>query len=223
MVMSVVVFDVNETLSDMAPMAARFADVGAPENLAAQWFVGVLRDGFALTVAGGRESFAVLAEGGLRSIFAGLPLDRPADDAVAHVLAGFSALDLHPDVVTGVLALRERGLRLVTLTNGSAQIADRLLAAAGIRGEFEMVMSVEDAGAWKPAPVAYAHAARRCGVDPEQMLLVAVHPWDIDGAARAGMATGWVSRSGSPYPSYFTIPTYVGATIGAIAAALPAT
>jgi len=117
----------------------------------------------------------------------------------------------------------KRGLRLVTLTNGSAQIADRLLAAAGIRGEFEMVMSVEDAGAWKPAPVAYAHAARRCGVDPEQMLLVAVHPWDIDGAARAGMATGWVRRSGSPYPSYFTIPAYVGATIGAIAAALPAT
>lgn len=94
MVMSVVVFDVNETLSDMAPMAARFADVGAPESLAAQWFAGVLRDGFALTVAGARESFAVLAEGGLRSIFAGLPLDRPADDAVAHVLAGFSALDL---------------------------------------------------------------------------------------------------------------------------------
>jgi 2-haloacid dehalogenase len=27
---SVVVFDVNETLSDMAPMARRFADVGAP-------------------------------------------------------------------------------------------------------------------------------------------------------------------------------------------------
>ena len=28
---SVVVFDVNETLSDMAPLAARFAEVGAPE------------------------------------------------------------------------------------------------------------------------------------------------------------------------------------------------
>lgn len=27
---SVIVFDVNETLSDMSPMGARFADVGAP-------------------------------------------------------------------------------------------------------------------------------------------------------------------------------------------------
>jgi hypothetical protein len=28
---SVIVFDVNETLSDMAPMAGRFTDVGAPD------------------------------------------------------------------------------------------------------------------------------------------------------------------------------------------------
>jgi len=29
---SVIVFDVNETLSDMSPMAGRFADIGAPED-----------------------------------------------------------------------------------------------------------------------------------------------------------------------------------------------
>ena len=221
MAISVVVFDVNETLSDMAPMRDRFADVGAPEHLAALWFAGVLRDGFAITAAGGQKSFAVLAEGGLRSVLSGLPLDRPVQDAVAHVLAGFSMLDLHPDVASGVRAFRQRGLRLVTLTNGSRQVAHRLLSTTGIAGEFEMLLSVDEAGAWKPAPAAYDYAARRCGVDPAQMLLVAVHPWDIDGAARAGMATGWVNRSDRPYPGYFRDPTYVGATIGDIAAALP--
>jgi 2-haloacid dehalogenase len=35
---SVIVFDVNETLSDMSPMAQRFADIGAPEHLAKLWF-----------------------------------------------------------------------------------------------------------------------------------------------------------------------------------------
>lgn len=77
------------------------------------------------------------------------------------------------------------GVRLVSLTNGSLRAADRLLSTAGIRGEFEMLISVADAGAWKPAPAAYGHAARRCGVDPAQMLPVAVRPRDIDGAARA--------------------------------------
>lgn len=39
------------------------------------------------------------------------------------------------------------------------------------------------------------------------MLLVAVHPWDIDGAARAGLATAWIDRSGTPYPASFTPPS----------------
>jgi len=48
----VVVFDVNETLSDMAPLAQRFADIGAPPALARLWFAALLRDGFARTAAG---------------------------------------------------------------------------------------------------------------------------------------------------------------------------
>ncbi|WP_251042171.1 hypothetical protein [Arthrobacter sp. ISL-30] len=55
---SVIVFDVNETLSDMSPMAARFTEVGAPDHLAKLWFAALLRDGFALTAAGGNGSFA---------------------------------------------------------------------------------------------------------------------------------------------------------------------
>ena len=58
---SAVVFDVNETLSDMSPLAQRFADVGAPEHLAATWFASLLRDGFALTSAGVNPAFADIA------------------------------------------------------------------------------------------------------------------------------------------------------------------
>lgn len=33
-------------------------------------------------------------------------------------------------------------------------------------------------------------------------MLVAVHPWDIHGAA-AGLRTAWINRTGATYPSYF--------------------
>ena len=95
-------------------------------------------------------------------------------------------------------------MRLVTLSNGSADVAGRLLAKAGIRGEFEHLLSVEDADAWKPAPAAYAYAARACTVPIGQMLLVAVHPWDIHGAHQAGMRTGWITRQPAHYPGYFS-------------------
>ncbi len=204
--LSVIVFDVNETLSDMAPLAVRFADVGAPGLLARVWFASLLRDGFALAAAGGKESFTRLAGGALRAVLAGARLNRPADDAVGHILSGFADLRVHPEVAEGVRILRQHGLRLVTLSNGPSDVADRLLATAGIRDEFEHLLSVDDADAWKPARAAYAYAARACSAGADQMLLVASHPWDIHGASQAGMRTGWIARQDTPYPGYFAAP-----------------
>ncbi len=216
----VVVFDVNETLSDMTPLAGRFTDLGAPAHLAPLWFAGLLRDAFALTVVGTSEKFAVLADSRLRVVLHGVDLDRSLDDAVEHVLAGFSELPVHPDVPAGVRALRAAGHRLVTLSNGAAAVAEKLLTAAGLRDDFERLLSVEDAGVWKPGPGAYAYAARACAAAPADLVLVAVHPWDLDGAARAGLRTAWVDRTGAPYPAYCRPPDHTVTTLDDLAAAL---
>ncbi|MBB1056618.1 haloacid dehalogenase type II [Dietzia sp. B19] len=190
----------------MSPIARRFEDVGAPAHLASSWFAGLLRDGFALTVVSASDSFAHLAEESLRISLHGHPLSRDPDDAVQHIMGGFTVLPVHSDVPGGVHALTDLGIRLVTLSNGSAAIAEGLLDRAAIREDFEALLSVEDAGAWKPALRAYAHALTRCEVDPMDAMLVAVHPWDIDGAARAGLGTAWINRNGEPYPGYFRTP-----------------
>lgn len=203
---SLVVFDVNETLSDMSPMAERFTDVGAPAQLARAWFAGVLRDGFSLTAVGVNESFATIAAEGLRVVLDGQTLDRSIEDAIAHVMDGFAGLPVHPDVPDGIRALDAAGLRLVTLSNGSASVAQALLDRAGAREYFEALLSVEDAPLWKPAAAAYTYALERCELKPRDAMLVAVHPWDIDGAARAGLATAWINRGGGHYPDYFKTP-----------------
>jgi 2-haloacid dehalogenase len=213
----VIVFDVNETLSDMAPMAQRFADVGAPGELATVWFASLLRDGFALTVTGDNEKFARIAEGMLQTVLAGASLNRPPEDAMRHILAGFTELGVHPDVREGVRLLASDGISLVTLANGSSAIAERLLTRAGILDYFDRLLTVEDASAWKPAPAAYAYAARECEVDVGQMMLVASHPWDIHGAHRAGMRTGWLSRQPGPYPEYFAAPDIHAPGLAALA------
>jgi len=213
----VVIFDVNETLSDMAAMARRFVDVGAPAWAAKLWFASLLRDGFALTAAGATERFAVLGAGALRSILSGVELATDMESAVQHVMGGFLSLEVHPDVPDGVRALAASGARLVTLTNGSTDVAERLFTTAGIRRHFERLLSVDDAGVWKPASGAYTYAARTCSADPADMLLVAVHPWDIDGATRAGMRTCWINRQDEPYPEYFRPPEHTVTSLPEIA------
>lgn len=213
----VIVFDVNETLSDMSGMASRFTEVGLPAGLAQIWFVSVLRDGMALSLVGASQKFSVLGEHVLRTMVDPAVLNRDVDEAVKHVLTGFLSLPLHPDIADGVQSLREAGSRLVTLSNGAAQVAETLLGTAGLRDRFEHVLSVEDAGVWKPDRRAYEYAARVCGTELAQMMMVAVHPWDIDGAARAGMSTAWINRRGATYPSYFMPPTLTVASLGDLA------
>ena len=214
---AVILFDVNETLSDMSPMAERFVEVGAPAQLAATWFAALLRDGFALTAAGSTAPFAQLGVGLLRASIDRLPINRSIDEAIEHIMGGFEALSVHDDVHDGIPALSALDTRLVTLSNGAATVAQRLFERAGIGKHFERLLSVEDAGVWKPAPKAYAYAGHQCGVELIDMMLVAVHPWDIDGAHRAGLRTAWINRTGATYPDYFTAPTLEATSVSHLA------
>jgi 2-haloacid dehalogenase len=214
---SVILFDVNETLSDLSPLGARFLEVGASASAAPLWFSSVLRDGFALTVMGENPPFAGVARELLLTHLADSTLNRSVEEAASHVMDGLAGLELHPDAAHGIHRLHEDGFRLVTLSNGSTSIADRLLEAGQVRDRFEKLLSVEDAGGWKPAAAAYHYAAAQCGVEPSEMVLVAVHPWDIGGADRAGLQTAWVNRSDGPYPATFPEATYTVPGIDALA------
>ena len=217
---SVIVFDVNETLSDMSPLSARFVEVGAPASLARVWFATLLRDGFALAAAGGTAKFSTIGSEILCGVLRDVALTQSLDDAVRHVMDGFETLSLHPDIADGIRGLKGAGLRLVTFSNGSAQVAESLLTRSGLRGEFEALLTVEDAPGWKPVRAAYEYAADACRVQPSDLLLVAVHPWDIHGAAQAGLRTAWLNRTGETYPSYFTAPDHTLTALGELATRL---
>jgi len=203
----VLLFDVYETLSDLSPLGGRFVDIGAPAPLARTWLATLLLDGLALTAARAQAHFTQLAVGTLRTTLTGLALNRTVDEAIAHIMGGFDELGVHADVPAGLAALESLGPRLVTLSNAEASVAERLFGRAGLAGHFDRHLSTEDAGIWKPAPAAYAYAAGRCRSRPAAMMLVAVHPWDINGAHLAGLRTAWINRAGATYPSYFNAPT----------------
>jgi 2-haloacid dehalogenase len=219
-----VVFDVNETLSDMTPLRARFEEVGAPADLMTAWFAGVLRDGFALTAAGAYADFADIARDGLRTLLTALDGRgaEEADEAAGHILDGMGELPAHPDVPGGVHALRRAGLRLVTMTNGSPELTDGLLKRAGVRDQFDALLGVSGPRCWKPAPEAYRYAVRRAGVRPGEALLVAVHPWDVDGAQRAGLAGAWLRRGTAHYPETMSRPKWTAEDLEELAGTLAA-
>ncbi len=221
MLPAVVVLEVNETLSDVRRLGERFAQVGARSELVDTWFSTVLRDGFASTAAGIYAEFGAVAESAAISLLSATDgLSMPVESAARHVLAGMAELPVHPDVPLGLACLHGAGIRLITLTNGSRAYAARVLERAGVAGLVEQNLSVDEVGRWKPAPEPYHYATARCGIEPAQAMMVAVHPLDISGAKRAGLQAAWINRSKLPYSAVARRPDLIAGDLLAFAQVL---
>jgi len=93
---------------------------------------------------------------------------------------------------------RLNGTRRFIVTNCSRKLG-RL--AAFRAGRFELVMTAEEAGAYKPDPLPYRMALERFGFDPAEVLFVAGSAHDVGGAARVGMDVYWANRGGASAPT----------------------
>jgi 2-haloacid dehalogenase len=209
---TVVAFDVVETVFSLAPVGDALAPLGIDIDL---FFTRVLRDGFALSAAGDAVPFADVAEATLAT----LAPAAPAADR-AEVLDTFTRLPAHPDVAPAISRLADAGIPAVALTNGAAESTVRLLARAGLDADVELVLSVDEVGSWKPAAAPYLAMVQAVDRPPGEVALVAVHGWDVHGAGRAGLTTGWVSRLEGALASTFRAPDVRGSDLVEVVEAL---
>lgn len=189
----VVAFDVVETLFSLEPMRERLRTLGLPGEALELWFARLLRNAFALDASGTFKPFGEVARATLEVMLAEHRLTADAS-ALSQALSGFGELPAHADVAPAFQVLHEAGVRIVALTNGQADNTRRLLERARLDGQVERIISIDEVRRWKPAREVYLHAAKVVGVAPGELALVAAHAWDIHGASRAGLVTGWVSR-----------------------------
>ena len=211
----VVAFDVNETMFSLQRMGVAFGEAGVDPATVPLWFARLLRDGFALAAMGQHQPFGALAAESLRALAP--DLDEPA---VETVLDAFRELDPHPDVEPALRRLREAGVPAVTLTNGSTEVVQAMLARATLTSYVQRSFSVAEVRRWKPAPEPYRWVASQLDLDPGEVALVASHPWDCAGARAAGLVAGWVNRAGARWPAVFAPPDVTGPDLTAVVAAL---
>jgi 2-haloacid dehalogenase len=117
-------------------------------------------------------------------------LDLPLGER-RRLVNAWHRLDPWPDVPAGLEALRRRHIT-ATLSNGHLALLVDLARHGDLR--FDCVLSAELARIYKPAPEVYRTAASLLGMEAGELMLVAAHPWDLEGARGAGLRTAFVDR-----------------------------
>jgi 2-haloacid dehalogenase len=138
-------------------------------------------------------------------------------DEVKQLVSEIERLPPFPDAVEALGRLKPR-FRLVILSNGDPDMLEAIRPRLGIA--FDRIISVAEAGSFKPHAVTYRKAAEIMGARPGEILFVANHAFDCVGAKAAGMHTAFVDRRKRPFGDWPYPPDLVVGDLKALADAL---
>lgn len=198
------VFDAYGTLFDVHSAAARHAAAIGPaaERLSQIWRQKQLEYTWILAAAGRHATFRAMTEQGLD--YAIRAIGGLAPGLREELLSAYDTLAAYPEVPQMIARLKSAGARVAILSNGDPDMLASALSSAGLEGSFNAVISVAEAGVFKPAMRVYALVTDRFGCAPAEVSFQSSNRWDIAGAKAFGFRTVWVNRLGLPdeYPDY---------------------
>ena len=216
---AVCVFDVNETLLDLAALDGEFERLFGDRGVRLAWFGQLLQSAMVATITDRYSDFGTVGRAALEMTATRLGVELSDEDREA-VVGGMTRLPAHSEVPGALDRLRAGGRRLAALTNSTERVARAQLEHAGIIDRFEAVLSADAVRRLKPAPEPYRMAADRLGVDHGEVLLVAAHTWDVAGALRAGCQAAFVARPGKVLDPLVEPPDLVVADLDELAGRL---
>jgi len=116
---------------------------------------------------------------------------------VERLMAAWQQLNPFSEVIPALGRLKSR-YQLVALSNGEPDFLQHL-AKNRIGWEFDDIISVQVAGAFKPHPGVYRRAAGILGLEVGQCLMVSANSFDVMGARMCGFRGAFVNRGQLPY------------------------
>lgn len=117
-------------------------------------------------------------------------------DDVDYLVASIERLPCFPEVPAALARLKTK-YKIVVLSNGDPDMLEAAKSYHKI--PFDRVISVQEAGSFKPDVATYTKAAEIIGVEMKEALFVANHAFDCIGAKSAGMRSAFIDRRNRPF------------------------
>jgi 2-haloacid dehalogenase len=189
----VILIDVYETLLDMSDIERKVNNLMDSKRGYVVWSELFMQYCFVDNSTLEFHDFISIGRATLRmtgNIF-GKNIDEDDQKIIMDIL---KHLPVHDGVPKGLSGLNDQQFRIAALTNSPESIVRQRMEMSGLVSYFEQVFSAEKAKKYKPSKRVYLWAAEQMNVNPENILMVTSHGWDIAGAENAGLQTAYLQR-----------------------------
>jgi len=199
------IFDVNQTIFSLDEIKKRFKKENINPLLVDQWFINTLNEGFASSTPEKFLSFTKIAKEELRKL---IIKTKKNPQILKFLFSGFKDLKANHDIKESFKILKKQNIKIVTLTNGPKKNSINLLKKNNLLELVDYQFSIEDIKVWKPNPEPYLFVSNSLNYYPYQIVMIAVHGWDINGAKKVGMKTGYIKSYEKKLSSYYHKPDF---------------
>ncbi|SPE24095.1 (S)-2-haloacid dehalogenase 4A [Burkholderiales bacterium] len=190
------VFDAYGTLFDVASATLRCSDVLGDKaaSLARLWRDKQLQYTWLRTIQGRHADFWQVTGDALDFAMDEMQISGPG--LRGRLMGLYRRLDAFPEVPDVLRELKQTGLAVAILSNGSPSMLTEAVESAGIGRYLDAILSVEEVGAFKPHPKVYQCAADRLQIPAGQICFQSSNAWDAYAASAFGMRVVWCNRYG---------------------------
>lgn len=144
----------------------------------------------------------------------GLDLTPSVQD---RLMGQYAKLSAFAENAVQLQRLKDAGIALSILSNGTPWMLDQAVKASGLDGFFAHVLSVDAVKRFKTAPEAYQLGPDAFGCAASDILFVSSNGWDICGATWFGYRTIWLNRHGLPSERLGVKPHHIGTSLQDVA------
>ncbi len=133
------------------------------------------------------------------------------DPVVAHEIADTYSIEresVHPfpGAIETLHELKEKGVRMALITNGSEQAQRKKIDQFGLADFFDYILIEGEFGIGKPDERVYRQAMKKLSVEPEDCWMVGDNlEWEVEVPQNLGIFAVWVDAADRGLPSTSTV------------------
>ena len=189
-----IVFDAYGTLFDVNSAAEKCKDkIGDKwEGFANFWRTTQLEYTWLRSLMKRHEDFWKITEDSLDKSMKVFDINIKMKEDLLNL---YKVLSPYPEVKNVLEKLKNKGLKLAILSNGTPDLLSELVKSNKLNNLFDDLFSIEDVGIYKPDSKVYDMPVKKYKINSSEITFLSANTWDVSGGGNYGYNAVWVNRN----------------------------